>query len=204
VPPNVPPRSPFGGAPARRPIRFPCRGVILVAVLSLLPRLWISATRAIDYDGYWHVFVAGQDRWENFIAGVSSNAHPPLFYLFLRGAMAFGRTELSFRLVSLLAGVGAVIAGAGLAWRIGRNAMVAVWAAAAFASCFAPVVLSCEVRSYMLALFFILVSFGGCLELLDGSESHQPARSTASSWGGPAPRCALTISASCTCSRVFS
>lgn len=184
MPPNVRLRSPFGGAPAGLPIRFPWRSVLLLAALSLLPRLWLSVTRAIDYDGYWHVFVAGQDRWENFIAGVWSNAHPPLFYLLLRGAMAFGRTELSFRLVSLLAGLGAVIAGARLAWRVGRNATVAVWAAAAFASCFAPVVLSCEVRSYMLALFFILVSFGGYLELLDGSESHRSARATAVFAGG--------------------
>jgi hypothetical protein len=184
VSPNFPPRSPLSGVSARRPNRFPWLSVLLLGVLSLLPRLWLSATRAIDYDGYWHVFVAGQDRWANFIAGVWSNAHPPLFYLLLRGVMAFGRAELSFRLVSLLAGLGAVIAGARLAWRMGRNAMVTAWAAAAFASCFAPVVLSIEVRSYMLALFFILVSFGGYLDLLDGSESRPPPRATAVFVGG--------------------
>jgi uncharacterized membrane protein len=105
---------------------------------------------------------------------VWSNAHPPLFYLLLRGALILGRTELLFRLVSLMAGLGAVIVGAWLTWRVGRSSTMAVWAAAALGFCLVPVALSCEVRSYMLALFFILVSFAGYLDLLDGPESKKP------------------------------
>ena len=53
-------------------------GLVLIALISAVPRLLLGASQFIEYDGYWHVFIAQQDRWSNFWEDIRVNAHPPL------------------------------------------------------------------------------------------------------------------------------
>ena len=52
-----------------------------IALLGAIPRLYLGATQFIEYDGYWHVFIATQDDWQQFRWEYNANFHPPLFYL---------------------------------------------------------------------------------------------------------------------------
>ena len=152
--------------------------LLLITAIAAIPRIWLGAVQYVEYDGYWHVFVAGQDRWENFWWDVGSNAHPPLFFLLLRFMLLFGHSPLIYRTVSIATGVASV-------WLLGRIAervMISrVWAAVAalaFALALPAIVIACEVRSYMLCVFFVLFSFRHFLEVIapEGGRAKVAAR----------------------------
>src|SRR5579862_6761907 len=90
-----------------------------IALLSLIPRLLLGMSQYVEYDGYWHVWIAQQDRWANFIREYQGDAHPPLYYLLLRASLWLGRTQLAYRIISLLAGTASVFI-------LGRTALKAL------------------------------------------------------------------------------
>jgi len=55
-----------------------------ITILCLIPRLILGASQYIEYDGYWHVWIAHQLQWGNFVKEYQANAHPPLYFLLLR------------------------------------------------------------------------------------------------------------------------
>jgi len=145
--------------------------LLAVALIAAVPRLYLGATQFIEYDGYWHVFIASQDDWHQFYKEYQSNFHPPLFYFLLKVAMWFGRTPLVYRAISLLTGVAAVFVTGKIAERISLHRHTAVVAALAYGVALPSIIISCEVRSYMLSVFFILLSFYYFLYVL-----FEPAR----------------------------
>ena len=66
----------------------------LIALAAAVPRIWLGASQFVEYDGYWHVFIAQQDNWKNFWADIYANAHPPLYFLLLKAALHFGHSLL--------------------------------------------------------------------------------------------------------------
>ena len=157
------------------PITWWLLGVSLVAAI---PRLYLGATQFIEYDGYWHVFIASQDNWHQFYKEYQSNFHPPLFYLLLKVVIWFGRGPLVYRAISLLTGVAAVFVTGKLAGRLSFHRYTPAVAALAYGVALPSIVISCEVRSYMLSVFFILVSFGYFLDVLQ-KPGIAPAKSRA-------------------------
>jgi uncharacterized membrane protein len=119
----------------------------------------LGATQFIEYDGYWHVFIAAQDDWQQFRWEYNANFHPPLFYLLLKVAMRFGRSRLVYRAISLAAGIAAIFVIGQIAKKISRVSYMPAFAALAYGIGLPSIIISCEVRSYMLSVFFILVSF---------------------------------------------
>src|SRR5207249_9782496 len=81
--------------------------LLLVCILAAIPMLFLGATSYIEYDGYWHLFIAKQD-WRDFLVDFQATAHPPLFFLLLRAATALGDSLLICRPVSIVSGIGAV------------------------------------------------------------------------------------------------
>lgn len=118
-----------------------------------------GVTEMIEYDGYWHIWVAAQNDWHLFSAEYQMTSHPPLFFLLLKLIMSFWRTTLAFRAVSILAGIGAVFVVGKTAAAITRSRETAVLAAVLFGLSTPVVSLATEVRSYMLALFWITAAF---------------------------------------------
>lgn len=141
------------------------RTLILIALASAVPRLWLGASQFIEYDGYWHVFIAQQDKWKNFWADIYANAHPPLFFLLLKFLMMFGRSVLLYRSISIATGVASVFLVGWIAWKVTRSNMRAYQAALAYGLALPGIIVACEVRSYMLSAFFVLISFACLLEL---------------------------------------
>jgi hypothetical protein len=151
----------------RRLHALPLHWLLLsVSLLAVVPRLYLGVTRYIEYDGYWHVFVAMQEDWHQFYQEYQANFHPPLFYLLLKLAMWFGRTPLVYRAISLLTGVAAVFVTGKIAERLSFGRYTPVVAALAFGLALPSIIISCEVRSYMLSVFFLLVSFYYFLDVL--------------------------------------
>ena len=138
----------------------PLNRVLLgIALLASLPRLYLAATQFIEYDGYWHVFIAMQDNWQQFQWEYQSNFHPPLFYLLLKLALLFGHNRIVYRAISLLTGVAAVFVIGKIAEKVSLRCETAVVAALTYGLALPAIIISCEVRSYMLSVFFVLVSF---------------------------------------------
>ena len=152
--------------------------LVAVSLVAAVPRLYLGATQFIEYDGYWHVFIASQDNWHQFYKEYQSNFHPPLFYLLLKVAMWFGRTPLVYRAISLLTGIAAVFVTGKIAERLSFNHWTPVVAALAYGVALPSVIISCEVRSYMLSVFFILASFYYFLDVLS-EQAHSAVKSRA-------------------------
>ncbi|HPC83663.1 MAG TPA: hypothetical protein P5234_10140 [Thermoanaerobaculaceae bacterium] len=139
--------------------------VALATLLGALPRLYFASVQFVEYDGWWHVFVAGQDTLENLVWEIRSQTHPPLFYLLLRAVLPFGTSRLVIRSVSLLAGLATAWVLGGIVARWSRHPAVPALAALAVSLSWNAVVISCEVRAYMLLTLFLAVAVRSLLEL---------------------------------------
>lgn len=142
------------------------RWLLVITLAAAVPRLYLGVTQYIEYDGYWHVFIASQDDWHQFYLEYASNFHPPLFYLLLKVAMLFGHNRLVYRAISLLTGVGAVLVMGKIAGWISFDRYIPALTAVAYGFSLPSIIISCEVRSYMLSVLFILLSFWCFLDML--------------------------------------
>src|SRR5205807_1735173 len=69
--------------------------LVAIAGAALIPMVIRAVGETVDYDGFWHLFIASQDRWELFLFEYKNNAHPPLFMLLLRVPSLFGHSRLA-------------------------------------------------------------------------------------------------------------
>ncbi len=140
--------------------KFPPGSILfLIALAAAVPRLLLGASQFIEYDGYWHVFIAQQDNWASFWADIYANAHPPLYFLLLKAVLHLGHSLLVYRSISILTGVASVYLVGRIALKITESNARAYQSALAYGLALPGIVVSCEVRSYMLSVFFVLVSF---------------------------------------------
>jgi hypothetical protein len=140
-------------------------GLILIALVSAIPRLVLGSSQYIEYDGYWHIFIAQQDNWSRFWEDIRANAHPPLYFLLLKAVIYFHRSLLAYRAISLVTGVGSVLVLGSIARKITRSNLWAWLAALAYGLALPGIIISNEVRSYMLSAFLVLLSFSWLLDL---------------------------------------
>ena len=106
----------------------PNRSLILVAALSLVPRLFDALVRPIDYNGYWHLFIARNlsREWRNL-------GHPPLFLVLLKAVDSLAHAPLVYRSISLVAGAATVYLVGRVLARLGTRPPVPVLGALATA-----------------------------------------------------------------------
>ena len=134
--------------------------VLLLAIGALAAVFYVRVAldRWVEYDGFWHVFIASQDRLRWFLRDLAGDAHPPLFYVLLRIPAALSRTRLSYRVVPLASAVGSIFLVGRLARDLGADRAVAALAAFTFAFSIDVLVMGNEVRSYMLATALALLA----------------------------------------------
>jgi len=151
--------------------------LLLVCLLAAIPMVYFGVTYYIEYDGYWHVFIAKQT-WSNLLVEYQATAHPPLFFFLLRGAIGLGDSRLIYRLVSILSALGAIFVIGRIARDVTGSALAAVLAAFVFGLSESAIVISLEVRSYMLCAFFMLLAFENYLKIvsLKPCQSDRAAR----------------------------
>ena len=96
----------------------------LLAAISLcaaVPMLCMAVRQRLDFDSWWHVFIAGESPWAPFWGDVCINAHLPVFYL-LPGAAAKLRSDrLVYRSLSIAAAVAATDVIGRIATRVFRT-----------------------------------------------------------------------------------
>jgi hypothetical protein len=146
-----------------------------ITILCLIPRLTLGTSQYIEYDGYWHVWIAHQVQWGNFIAEYQANAHPPLYFLLLRLTFWLGHTNLTYRAISILSGAGSVYLLGIIAWRAVRSQVWAALAALAYGLALPSILISEEVRTYMMAACLVQASFWYYLDLI--ADGRGPFRS---------------------------
>ncbi len=131
------------------------RWPLLVALaIGLALRLYVGLTHPIDYNGFWHVFIA-----RNLSREFHGLAHPPFFLLLLKAVDAVSHSRLAYLSISILSGLGAVALVHRILEKLRTSRAVAFLGALTMATAPSAIFLSCAVQSYMLAVFFILWSF---------------------------------------------
>jgi hypothetical protein len=158
------PRLPADQKPASWLDRNFFRCLLAIAVAGLVPRLVFGNSQFIGFDGWWHLFVATQDRWLMVLGEWKWVAHPPLFYPLLRLVAGFGHAPLIVRSTGIVCGsAGGVILGV-VAAKIYRYKTSALLASAAYTFAWSMIELNCDVRAYPMALLFVLLAFNACLD----------------------------------------
>ncbi len=157
---------------AERLPRFFDLTLVAIALLCLIPRLLLGISQYIEYDGYWHIWIAHQDRLANFIREYQANAHPPLYFLLLRLTFWLGKTNLAYRSISIIAGTASIYVLGRTAFKAMRSPVWAALAAFAYGLALPSILISDEVRTYMLAAFLVQISFYYFLDLI---RNRQPA-----------------------------
>lgn len=153
--------------------------LILIALAAAVPRLLLGASQFIEYDGYWHVFIAQQDNWASFWADIYANAHPPLYFLILKAVLHFGHSLLVYRSISILTGVASVFLVGRIALKVTASNVRAYQSALAYGLALPGIIVSCEVRSYMLSVFFVLLSFSCLLDVTPSGSAGNEVKSRA-------------------------
>ncbi|MEE4273960.1 MAG: glycosyltransferase family 39 protein [Thermoanaerobaculales bacterium] len=142
--------------------------VLAVTVIAGAVMVRYGSLARIEYDGWWHVFVARAWGWSAFWREVYAVAHPPLYFLILKAASAvFGTSQLAYRTVSIASGMVSVALVGLIAVRVFSHRVLAVVTALAFGVSTAAVVVSNQIRSYTLAVVFLLLCVYCLLDLVD-------------------------------------
>jgi hypothetical protein len=153
--------------------------LLFIVLAAAIPALMLGTSQYIEYDGYWHVFIAQQDNWSRFWRDIATNAHPPLFFLLLKAMLHLGHSLLVYRSISLATGIASVGLVGWIARKVTGSDTRAWQSALLYGFALPAIIMACEVRSYMLSTFCVLLSFSSLLDLADTAELQNKAKSRA-------------------------
>src|SRR5579871_3652173 len=108
------------------------RFLLAIAIAGIIPCLYYGNYQMIGFDGWWHLFIATQDRWMILLSDWKFEAHPLLHYLFLRYLAVLGHGHLILRSVSIVSGAIASYVIGIVAAKIYRHKISALLLAAAY------------------------------------------------------------------------
>jgi hypothetical protein len=130
-----------------------------IIAICLVPRLILTYKQFISYDGWWHIMVARTGNWRATFEDIRDNAHPPLFYILLHYLVKLGHSRPVYRLGVVIPGLAATYYVGFIASKLYVSRTLAILAAATFGLSMAMIEISVDVRSYSLALLFVLAAF---------------------------------------------
>lgn len=134
--------------------------VLLLGIVALcaIPLYLLGRSEFISYDGWWHIFIARIGNWRATFEDIRDNAHPPLFYVVLHYVAKLGHGRLVYRSAVIIPGLAAVFYIGRIGSQLFTSRALALLAAAAYGFSMAFIDLSLDVRSYTLALLFVLAA----------------------------------------------
>jgi hypothetical protein len=147
-----------------------------IAILSLVPMLILSKTEFISYDGYWHLWIATQNRWKQFLFEYRGDAHPILYVALLRGLAAISHARLVLRAGSYLPGAASVYFIGLIAARLCRSKLFPLLVAAAYGLSMTMIQIHVDVRSYPLCLLLALAALYCLITGLQEPDLHKAGR----------------------------
>jgi hypothetical protein len=161
----------------RLPVTWrPDRMLLVVCALAAVPGIYLALTQFVEYDGFWHVFIAQQDNWQNFWFDYRQNDHPPLMFLLLKAVLHLGRSVFLYRSIPLACDLVSIYLVGKISQKISISKFTPVLTALAFGLSIGTLDISISVRSYMLSVMFVLLAFYYLLDLLPGSAPERLAR----------------------------
>lgn len=140
--------------------------LLAICAAAAIPILYLGSFQFMEYDGFWHVFIAQENSWQAFWWDYMTNDHPLLFYLLLKLVMRLGHTVLIYRSISMASGIASVFVAGKIAEKLSTSKFTPYLTALAFGLSIPLLEIALSVRSYMLSVFFVLVSFYFLLDLL--------------------------------------
>jgi uncharacterized membrane protein len=145
--------------------------LFLIALAGLAIRVYVGSKTFLDFDEWQHIFMASVPRRADMAFELKTQAHPPLFFLLLRYFVPFASGNPAiYRIFSIASGTGSVIVIGLIGRKILDSAVVQLLCAAAFALSLDAIAISDEIRSYQLAIFFLLLAFLYWIEILQATE----------------------------------
>jgi hypothetical protein len=156
--------------------------LLIITALGAFPRVYTAVKAPLNYDEYWHLFIAKQDSRATMAAEWRRNAHPPLYFWLLKVVTSLGTGPRIDRSISLLAGLTVVFLVGRIVSRLTSSAWVSTLAALAVALSPSAIDLSSEIRSYMLCTGFLLFAFSQFLSIVD--DAVPPSIFTMLLWSG--------------------
>jgi formylglycine-generating enzyme required for sulfatase activity len=142
--------------------------LLAITIAALVPVLALGISEPIGFDGYEHLTLSMQKTWESFLPRWRGEPHPILYYLVLRPFALLGHSKLSYRWASIIPGVASVYWLGLIAARLCKGKAVALLAAAAYGFSGTMRGIIIDIRSYPLALFFVIVAFYFLLDFCAG------------------------------------
>lgn len=147
--------------------------LVMILIGAGIAMFYFGTVARIEYDGWWHVFIARESNWSIFLRDIFVNAHPPLYFLVLKfSSFCFGYSRIAYRIFSIFAGVISVFLVARIVEKTCLVRATTLLATLAFAASTTTIIIANEVRSYMLAGTFLLFSLYFFLDLV-GSGSKR-------------------------------
>src|SRR5579875_2489869 len=156
--------------------------LLTITLLALIPNLSIGLHQFINYDGNWNIFTAIQDKWPLFRSEWKRDAHPILYYLLLRACTKLGHSHLIYRIPSLFPGVASIFVLGKIAEKLYDSRSVALLCAAAYGFSLTMLEIFCDVRSYPLALLFLLIATYLFVQFVTGLTGPNFLRSKREAW----------------------
>ena len=129
-----------------------------IVALCAIPLYLLGRSEFISYDGWWHIFIARIGNWRATFQDIRDNAHPPLFYVVLHYVAKLGHGRLLYRSAVIIPGLAAVFYIGRIGGQLFTRRALALMAAASYGFSMAFIDLSLDVRSYTLALLFVLAA----------------------------------------------
>ncbi len=151
--------------------------LLAIGIAALVLRVFVAYVQHISYDGWWHVWIATQDRWKIAVAEYRANAHPPLFYLILRVLHVFGSNQWIYRTATIVPGALATLLVGLIVRRLTHNAVVASLTALALGSSRNAIEISTDLRTYSLCICLVLLAFYFYVDLLSSKNLRANLRS---------------------------
>jgi hypothetical protein len=138
--------------------------LLLPVITGLVLRIEVGRRTFIDFDEWQHIFMATGARWNDVAFELRTNAHPFLFFALLRGLLKLWPAA-PYRFISVAAGTGSIA----VVWLIGRrifqSSITQLLCTTGFALSVAAIAVSTMIRSYQLAVFFVLIAFLAWLDV---------------------------------------
>jgi hypothetical protein len=130
----------------------------LITILGLLLRLYYNTHISLWHDEAFSALLIHYS-WPEMMHRIGLDVHPPMYYIFLRGwSNLFGDSLLALRGLSILFGVGTILATFGLAKSIFQNIRIALIAALFVAINPFQLQYVSEARMYTMGAFFALLA----------------------------------------------
>ncbi len=139
--------------------------LVFAALVGLILRVEVGLKTFISFDEWQHVFMASSARWADLSFELRTNAHPPLFFLLLKPIVMLGNVAL-YRLISIAAGVGSIVVVGLISRRLFDSPMLQLLCPVVIALSTDAIAISDEIRSYQLAVLFVLLAFLAWLAML--------------------------------------